>query len=143
MICRLKLYPEDGLSLPESLKGKYISCAKMFFIAPVFTFILKLRFPVNRSVRDVIQRRYGATELRCFRGLDLRCCELAADIQFLETCESNDLTSKFFKFKLAARNLRYQRKLLKKEISQNYIQKYNTDSTRNNLLDELRRMATI
>ena len=124
----------------------------MFFIALVLSFILKLRFPVNRSVRDIIQRRYGANVLRCFRRLeqaDLRCLKLAADLHFLETCETNDLTPKFLNFRLAARHLQsqrssssYRRNLLQKEISHKYSTKYSNDTTRSNLLDELRRLTT-
>ena len=120
----------------------------MFIFALVLGFIIKLRFPKNTSVRDVIISRYGIDVLQSFRRLeqaDLKCRKLAADLHFLETCNINNLTPKFLRFNRSARQLQskekyslHQKDILENEISKKYSCKYSNLSKKDNLSSELR-----
>ena len=55
-ICRLTfLFPEDGYSMPESWELNNLIFT-MFISALVLGFIIKLSFPKNTSVRDVVDQ---------------------------------------------------------------------------------------
>ena len=94
--------------------------------ALVLQFIIRLRFPAQKSIACVISDRYGAPTvslLRKFESIDYkeRKCEL--DISFISNCINNDLVPKFVQFKVANRGLRSskvykgcQKDLLKEEL---------------------------
>ena len=94
--------------------------------ALVLQFIIRLRFPAQKSIARVITDRYGAPTvslLRKFESIDYkeRKCEL--DVSFISNCINNDLVPKFVQFKVANRGLRSskvykrcQQDLLKEEL---------------------------
>ena len=94
----------------------------------VFHFLIKLRFPTNKSIAHVIRSRYGQPTLcliRKFETIDLKLRKAALDIEFLETCIKHDLIPKFVQFKVANRNLQgskaykqCQKKLLQQELNE-------------------------
>ena len=91
-----------------------------------FIFILRLRFPKNLSLHEIIKRRYGievARTLRKLQKFDLRLRKARLDQKFLFDCRDSGLLPKFLNFKLAnpqlhnsAAYLRAQRSLLQAEI---------------------------
>ena len=95
-------------------------------LALVFLFLLKLRFPANKSVTEIIRKRYGVDavkRLRKFEKLDFKIRKNEADLQFLQMCHQDGLTPKFLNFKLANSSLKHSRTykqcqsmLLKEEI---------------------------
>ena len=95
-------------------------------LALVFLFLLKLRFPANKSVAEIICKRYGVDavkRLRKFEKLDFKIRKNEADLEFLQMCHQDGLTPKFLNFKLANSSLKhsktckqYQLMLLKEEI---------------------------
>ena len=104
----------------------------MWLIAAlVLQFIIRLRFPAQKSIARVIADRYGSPTvslLRKFESIDYkeRKCEL--DINFISNCIDHDLVPKFVQFKVANRGLpsskvykRCQQELLKEELSQSTL----------------------
>ena len=87
---------------------------------------MRLRFPSEKSVAEVIRKRYIdniVKQNRKFEKLDYKIRKNEADLEFLTSCQHNQLTPKFLIFKVASSNLRYsktyrqcQRQLLKQEI---------------------------
>jgi len=120
----------------------------MFLPAFVLLFILKLRFPANKSIKEIITTRYGRGILKLFRqceAVDLKLGKCACDIDFLSCCLTNSLTPKFVHFKLYAQRLRgdndystFQRKLLEKELSTKRSHKHELASRKSALFGELR-----
>ena len=92
----------------------------------VFLFLLKLRFPANKSVAEIIRKRYGSDTVKwlCkFEKLDFKIRKNEANLQFLQSCHQEGLTPKFLDFKLANSSLKHSRTykqcqlmLLKEEI---------------------------
>ena len=92
----------------------------------VFLFIVHLKFPSQKSVAEVIRKRCNdniVKQICKFEKLDYKIRKNEADLEFLTSCQHNQLTPKFLKFKVASSNLRYsktyrqcQRQLLKQEI---------------------------
>ena len=77
--------------------------------AYVLLFIMKCRFPANKSVADIIRGRYDEgtlTKIRRIEKLDfkLRKCEL--DVEFLQICLDNNLVPNFLKFKVTNSSLK-------------------------------------
>ena len=71
-------------------------------VALVLQFIIRLRFPLHKSIAQVITTRYGQSTvslIRKFESLDfkLRKCDL--DIIFLKKCIEHELVPKFVQFK--------------------------------------------
>ena len=99
--------------------------ARLF--AYVLLFIVKCRFPANKSVADIIRGGYGKDTLAKIRSLEkvdfkLRKCDL--DIEFLQICLENSLVPNFLKFKVTNTALKSSKayrdcqvKLLKQELS--------------------------
>ena len=95
-------------------------------ISIVFLFLVRLRFPSNLSMIQVIRNRYGNNTVklvRQFEKLDYKYCKLLLDLSFLGNCIKNNVILKFVQFRLANRDLREssayrqcQQKLLKQEI---------------------------
>ena len=101
--------------------------AKLLVLSIVFIFILRLRFPQNKSIAQIVTDRYGKDALKLIRkyeNLDFKRKKVILDIEFLENCNKHGLIPKFVQFKVANKTLRgsnvykqCQRKLLQQEIS--------------------------
>ena len=99
---------------------------KLFVFSLVFLFILRLRFPSNKSIAQIVTSRYGNETLKLLRKLeklDYKQKKLKLDIDFLDNCVKHELVPKFVQFKVANRGLRNskaykacQKKLLHQEI---------------------------
>ena len=100
---------------------------KTFTISLVLLFIIRLRFPTNRSIAAIITDRYGKATLhlvRKFEKLDFKCRKLSLDLEFLDNCIKHDLIPTFVRFKVANHRLKTSKaykecqvKLLRHEIS--------------------------
>ena len=98
----------------------------IFSITLVLAFLSRLRFPKNVSLFKIIRERYGNEglhEYRKFENSDFKLKKAQCDLEFLEKCQTHNLTPKFLEFKLFSRKLNdhsdyweYQRKLLNSEI---------------------------
>ena len=94
--------------------------------ALVFIFLIRLRFPRNSSISDILRRRYGLPVLKLYRSterLDYKVRKLQCDIDFLTSCSQQDLIPNFLRFKLYTRVLHHsrlyrncQRQFLNREI---------------------------
>ena len=94
-----------------------------------FVFLIRLRFPVDKSIAEIIRSRYGDATLKVLRKyetVDFKLRKAYLHLDFLERCLHHDLIPKFLWFKLSHRNLRNsstylecQRKLLKEEMNEN------------------------
>ena len=107
----------------------------------VIQFLLKLRFPKNKSLNFSIKRRYGSQGLKLFRGVKNSClkeekCKL--DLIFLKSCKTYNRMPKFLMFRLYRQDLQncnmykeWQKKLLTMEINfkENKLKKL-TDTTK-------------
>ena len=90
-------------------------------------FLIRLRFPLDKSITYVLRSRYGDSvvkKLRKFEKVDysLRKCKL--DLTFLLACLQNNIIPKFLNFRVSNSYLKSSRayhacqiKLLKEEIS--------------------------
>ena len=79
-------------------------------LALVFLFLMRLRFPKNLSLIQVIQKRYGNTVVklvRRFEKLDFKHRKVALDLQFLKTCQEFKVTPKFLQFRVANDSLKH------------------------------------
>ncbi len=95
--------------------------------AYVLLFIIKCRFPANKSVADIIRGRYGEDTLKQIRRLeklDYKLRKSEMDVEFLKVCLDNSLVPNFVKFKVTNAALKTsktyrdcQRRLLKQELS--------------------------
>ena len=93
----------------------------------VFLFIIKLRFPSNKSIAENVRARYGKFVLvlmRKFERLDFKIRKILLDLSFLETCAANNIFPNFLNFKTTNDKLRNsasyencQKLLLQEEIS--------------------------
>ena len=73
-------------------------------ISLTLLFLVRLRFPVDKSIPCVLPSRYGNTvikDIRKFEKIDfaLRKCKL--DQLFLETCLENQIIPKFLNFRVS------------------------------------------
>ena len=96
-------------------------------ISLALLFLVRLRFPVDKSIACVLRSRYGNTvvkDIRKFEKIDfaLRKCKL--DLLFLEICLENQIIPKFLNFRVSNLHLKTSRayhacqlKLLREEIS--------------------------
>ena len=78
-------------------------------LALVFMFLIRLRFPKNLSLIQVIHKRYGNTVVklvRKFEKLDFKHRKAALDLQFLKTCQEFKVTPKFLQFRVANDSLK-------------------------------------
>ena len=78
-------------------------------LALVFMFLIRLRFPKNLSLIQVIHKRYGNTvvkQVRRFEKLDFKHRKAALDLQFLKTCQEFKVTPKFLQFRVANDSLK-------------------------------------
>ena len=121
--------------------------------AYVLLFVIKCRFPNNRSIADIIRRRYDGNVLKDVRRLEkldykLRKCDL--DVNFLQVCADNQLIPKFLRFKVTNSELKCskayrqcQLKLLKQELSNKKSLRRNIDSQVKILKDALVRKMSL
>ena len=125
----------------------------MFILSLVLLFIIKLRFPRNKSIADILTQRYGRPVLSLYRSLereDYKLRKARCDLNFLKCCQSQNLIPNFLKFKLPNRNLQRtrsyrncQRELLSSEIKIKYrVIKYATEK-RERLLTEIRSSVSV
>ena len=92
----------------------------------VILFLLKLRFPRNTPISDVLRERYGQSALQGFRKFEQVSQKLAKkqlDLHFLKCCKTYNVYPNFLNFKLYKNSLNnselyksWQDKLLDLEI---------------------------
>ena len=78
----------------------------------VFLFILRLRFPSDKSIANVVGSCYNDKIVkltRRFEQLDFKIRKNEADLDFLQLCQQNNLIPKFLNFKVASSSLRFSR----------------------------------
>ena len=125
----------------------------MYILSLVLLFIIKLRFPRNKSIADILTQRYGRPVLTLYRSLereDYKLRKAHCDLNFLKCCQSQNLIPNFLKFKLPNRNLQRsrsyrncQRELLSSEIrNKNRVIK-SASEKRERLLDEIRSSVSV
>ena len=81
-------------------------------VSLVFLFMLRLRFPSDKSIANVIRSRYNdeiVKQIPRFEKLDFKIRKNEADLDFLQFCQQNDLILKFLNFKVASSSLRFSR----------------------------------
>ena len=89
---------------------------------------MRLRFPSYKSIANVIRSRYNdeiVKQIRRFEKLDFKIRKNEANLDFLQSCQQNNLIPKFLNFKVASSSLRFsrmyeqcQKQLLKQEIKE-------------------------
>ena len=95
--------------------------------AYILLFVIKCRFPSNKSVADIIRDRYDdgtLSKVRKLEKLDFKTRKSQLDVEFLQLCLENNLTPKFLNFKVTNFQLRgstayreCQVKLLQQELT--------------------------
>ena len=110
-------------------------------------FISKLRFPKKVSIVTILNRRYGNQGIKIYRTvekLDFKLKKTRCDINFLQSCISNNLAPTFVRFRLYKNDLHsthmyrnFQKNLLEKELkskrSQERIISHQLDVSKENL----------
>ena len=96
-------------------------------ISLVLLFMIRIRFPANKSIAYILRSRYGNTlvkEVRRFEKIDYKLRKCVLDIVFLETRLENKIIPKSLHFRLSNLHLKTSRayhfcqmKLLREEIS--------------------------
>ena len=73
---------------------------------------MQLRFPSDESIANVIRSRYNdeiVKQIHRFEMLDFKILKNEADLDFLQSCQQNNLIPKFLNFKVARSSLRFSR----------------------------------
>lgn len=86
-----------------------LSPTKMFALTLVLLFIIRLRFPAERSIASIIKVRYGNATLQLIRkyeSTDLKYKKCELDIEFIENCIKHELFPTFVRFKVSNSQLR-------------------------------------
>ena len=96
-------------------------------ISLALLFLVRLRFPVDKSITCVLRSRYGNTvvkDIRKFEKIDFALHKCKLDLLFLETYLENQIIPKFLNFRVRNLHLKTSRayhacqlKLLREEIS--------------------------
>ena len=96
-------------------------------ISLALLFLVRLRFPVDKSIAYVLRSGYGSTvvkDIRKFEKTDLALRKCKLDVLFLETCLENQVIPKCLHFRVSNLHLKTSRayhacqlKLLREEIS--------------------------
>ena len=96
-------------------------------ISLVLLFMIRTRFPGDKSITYILRSRYGSTlvkEVRKFEKIDYKLRKCMLDVVFLETCLENKIIPKSLNFRGSNLHLKtsraydsYQLKLLREEIS--------------------------
>ena len=82
----------------------------IFVFSIVFLFIVRCRFPREKSLAEVTRDRYGNHVLkftRKYEKLHYKIRKLELDISFLEACVDNDLCPTFLRYKMSSKRLRH------------------------------------
>ena len=100
---------------------------KMFALAFILLFVIRQRFPSNRSIANIVTKRYGQPILhivRKFESLDFKHRKLLLDLEFLNNCIKHELVPSFVRFKVSNHQLKTskvykdcQMKLLRQEVA--------------------------
>lgn len=75
---------------------------KMLFLTLALIFLIRLRFPKDKSIAEILPRRYGYPALQLYRSterLDYKLRKSQCDLEFLNTCYTHNLTPTFLHFK--------------------------------------------
>ena len=96
----------------------------------MFLFLARLRFPAQDSIIKILRRRYGHGLIKKIQKLekfDFKCKKTLPNLEFLQSCNKENLIPKLLQFKVANKPLEsseayfsYQRRLLNQEISIKY-----------------------
>ena len=81
-----------------------MGCFVMFVTAVCVLFLLKLKWPKNKSFYDSVYERYGQETLKTVRGYEKdlsRYNKVSLDIGFLQRCKLFHIFPKFLNFKLS------------------------------------------
>ena len=99
----------------------------MYALTLVLLFIIRLRFPSNRSIADIITKRYSQETLRTvrkFESIDFKHKKCLLDIEFLNNCLNHELYPTFVRFKVSNAQLKNskvhkecQLRLLRQELA--------------------------
>ena len=121
----------------------------MIFIATiVLLFVTRLRWPPDKSIKDIIHQRYDESVLYTFRNLErleFKVKKLKADLSFLRTCSEYDLIPNFLYFKMYDERVKSsnvyreaQKMFLQNEIRHKVKELSRLDSKRIKLKSDLR-----
>ena len=120
----------------------------MFYVTVALLFLLKLRFPSNKTLNSLILERYdleGLKSVRYLSKIDLKLRKNASHLNFLLTCQTNNLTPNFLKFKLYSKDVenrqdysKFQRQLLDKEVEEKRATKFRLEKDLQHALHEIK-----
>ena len=88
----------------------------------VYTFLINLRWPPNKSIRLIINQRYGSSVLESFRKLEkleFKLKKFKADVAFLRTCYEKDLIPSFLNFRVYDNRIKSSR--VYRECQRNFL----------------------
>ena len=74
----------------------------------VFLLLARLRFPISKSIAEVIRSRYSENTVKRIRKLeklDYRLRKTELDLQLLCKCDDNNVIPNFLNFRLANSHL--------------------------------------
>ena len=81
---------------------------KMFIATLVLLFILRIRFPIQKFIVNILRQRYNGDTIKIYRRYEATRKKLAknrADQRFLHACKAYKIIPKFIRFKLYKRSL--------------------------------------
>ena len=70
----------------------------------IFLFLVRLHFPKHLSTVQVIGKRYGddiVKKVKQFKKLDFKYGKTLLDLDFLDVCLKNNITTKFVQFRVS------------------------------------------
>ena len=73
----------------------------VFMTLPPKAFLVRLRFPVDKSIAYILRSRYGnalVKDIRKFEKIDFAFRKCKLDLLFLEACLESQVIPKFLKF---------------------------------------------
>ena len=76
----------------------------------VFIFIVPLKLLSEKSVAEVIRKRYNyniVKQIRKFKKLDYKIRKNEVELEFLTSCQHNKLTPKLLNFQVASNNQKH------------------------------------
>ena len=123
-------------------------------ISLALLFLIRLRFPLDKSITYVLRSRSGnlvVKELRKFETVDYSLRKFKLDLTFLPACLQNNTIPKFFNFRVSNSYLKSSRayhacqinqiKLLKEEISLKKSRIRTLEKDLNNRKEKLRNIG--
>ena len=81
-------------------------------LSMVFLFIVRLRFPSDKLIANVTRSRCNdeiVKQIRRFGKLHFKIRKNETDLDFLQSCQQNNLIPNFLNFKVASSSLRFSR----------------------------------